>query len=182
MLRPSPIAPRADAPQGEPRLLRSREGCAPIMPARIRWRTLGAKPVPRAAFAPRRPPAPSASPTTTRDKSERISDSSAIALGLMLSVAPGTYVVGVSLCWGSRGKYFRRTSSRAAPVLHLFTGSMMSIGVLSETFRAQPSRTEALARRPNSRPNPACFAAAAATCRVLHRPAVVGMRAGAWFG
>ena len=33
---------------------------------RIRRRTLGAKPIPRAAFAPRPPPMPSASLTTTR--------------------------------------------------------------------------------------------------------------------
>jgi NCS2 family nucleobase:cation symporter-2 len=42
-----------------------------------------------------------------------------------------TYVVGVSLLLGLAREIFPDYFKRAAPVVHLFTGSMMSIGVLS---------------------------------------------------
>jgi len=42
-----------------------------------------------------------------------------------------TYVVGVSLLLGLAREVFPDYFKRAAPVVHLFTGSMMSIGVLS---------------------------------------------------
>jgi NCS2 family nucleobase:cation symporter-2 len=43
----------------------------------------------------------------------------------------GTYVVGVSLLLGLAREIFPAYFERAAPLLHLFTGSMMSIGVMS---------------------------------------------------
>ena len=43
----------------------------------------------------------------------------------------GTYVVGVSLLLGLAREIFPTYFERAAPLLHLFTGSMMSIGVMS---------------------------------------------------
>jgi NCS2 family nucleobase:cation symporter-2 len=42
-----------------------------------------------------------------------------------------TYVVGVSLLLGLAREVFPEYFKRAAPVVHLFTGSMMSIGVMS---------------------------------------------------
>ena len=42
-----------------------------------------------------------------------------------------TYVVGVSLLLGLAREIFPTYFERAAPLLHLFTGSMMSIGVMS---------------------------------------------------
>jgi NCS2 family nucleobase:cation symporter-2 len=42
-----------------------------------------------------------------------------------------TYVVGVSLLLGLAREIFPEYFKRAAPVVHLFTGSMMSIGVIS---------------------------------------------------
>jgi NCS2 family nucleobase:cation symporter-2 len=42
-----------------------------------------------------------------------------------------TYVVGVSLLLGLAREVFPDYFKRAAPVVHLFTGSMMSIGVMS---------------------------------------------------
>src|SRR5207237_4796928 len=42
-----------------------------------------------------------------------------------------TYVVGVSLLLGLAREIFPEYFKRAAPIVHLFTGSMMSIGVMS---------------------------------------------------
>jgi len=42
-----------------------------------------------------------------------------------------TYVVGVSLLLGLAREIFPAYFKRAAPIVHLFTGSMMSIGVIS---------------------------------------------------
>jgi NCS2 family nucleobase:cation symporter-2 len=42
-----------------------------------------------------------------------------------------TYVVGVSLLLGLAREVFPAYFKQAAPLLHLFTGSMMSIGVMS---------------------------------------------------
>jgi xanthine permease XanP len=43
----------------------------------------------------------------------------------------GIYVIGVSLLLGLAREIFPTYFERAAPLLHLFTGSMMSIGVMS---------------------------------------------------
>jgi hypothetical protein len=46
-----------------------------------------------------------------------------------------TYVVGVSLLLGLAREVFPAHLKRAAPIVHLFTGSMMSIGVMSAFLR-----------------------------------------------